>query len=221
MIFGSHQSTIATSQEEVDALVLSAAPRQGQWSEEDYLWLSNHASVLIEFTDGYIEVLPMPTDRHQSLLLLLYRLFFAAVELHGGKVLIAPMRLRIRPGKYREPDLLLVRSAHNVRRQDQFWTGADLVLEVVSHDKPERDLVEKCGDYAEGGIPEYWTSIRSTKRSRSCGCRMMPMSNMERLGAARRRHRRCWRVSLSALTLSLTRSRRGMPWSNIFFPLPI
>ncbi|MCS6938314.1 MAG: Uma2 family endonuclease [Roseiflexus sp.] len=155
-MFGSHQSTIATSQEEVDALVLSAAPRQGQWSEEDYLWLSNHASVLIEFTDGYIEVLPMPTDRHQSLLLLLYRLFFAAVELHGGKVLIAPMRLRIRPGKYREPDLLLVRSAHNVRRQDQFWTGADLVLEVVSHDTPERDLVEKCGDYAEGGIPEYW-----------------------------------------------------------------
>jgi len=152
----SHHSTIATSQEELDALVCSAAPRQGQWREEDYLWLSGHASALIEFTDGYIEVLPMPTDRHQSILLFLYRLFFAAIELQGGNVLVAPLRLRIRPGKYREPDLLLVRSARDTRRQEQFWTGADLVLEVVSHEKPERDLVEKRSDYAEGGIPEYW-----------------------------------------------------------------
>jgi Uncharacterized protein conserved in cyanobacteria len=30
------------------------------------------------------------------------------------------------------------------------------VLEVVSQEKPERDLVEKRSDYAEGAIPEYW-----------------------------------------------------------------
>lgn len=152
----SRQSMITASQEELEALVLDAAPRQGQWSEEDYLWLSERVSVLIELTDGSIEVLPMPTDRHQSILLFLYRLFFAAVELAGGKVLIAPLRLRIRSGKYREPDLLLVRSARDMRRQDRFWIGADLVLEVVSQDKPERDVVEKRHDYAEGGIPEYW-----------------------------------------------------------------
>lgn len=115
------QSMITASQEELEALVLDAAPRQGQWSEEDYLWLSERVSVLIELTDGSIEVLPMPTDRHQSILLFLYRLFFAAVELAGGKVLIAPLRLRIRSGKYREPDLLLVRSARDMRRQDRFW----------------------------------------------------------------------------------------------------
>lgn len=156
MTYSSHHSTIATSQEELESLALSAVPRQGRWSEEDCLWQSDCASVLVEFTDGYIEVLPIPTNRHQSILLFLYRLLFTAVELLGSKALIAPMRLRIRPGKYREPDLLLVRSAHDVRRQDQFWIGADLVLEVVGPDKPERDLVEKRGDYAEGGIPEYW-----------------------------------------------------------------
>jgi Uma2 family endonuclease len=43
-----------------------------------------------------------------------------------------------------------------MRRQDRFRIGADLVLKVVSHDKPERDLDEKRSDYAEGGIPEYW-----------------------------------------------------------------
>lgn len=151
-----HHSMITTCQGDLTALARSAEPRQGQWREENYLWLSSHASALIEFTDGYIEVLPMPTDRHQSILLFLYRLFFAAVELQGGKVLVAPLCLRIRPGKYREPDLLLVRSAHDARRQEQFWTGADLVLEVVNHEKHERDLVEKRSDYAEGVIPEYW-----------------------------------------------------------------
>ena len=66
------------------------------------------------------------------------------------------MRLRIRPGKFREPDLLLLLSAADPRWQNRFWLGADLALEVVSADKPERDLVEKRGDYGEGHVPEYW-----------------------------------------------------------------
>ena len=29
-------------------------------------------------------------------------------------------------------------------------------MEVVSEDNPERDLIDKRGDYAEAHIPEYW-----------------------------------------------------------------
>jgi Uma2 family endonuclease len=47
-------------------------------------------------------------------------------------------------------------AANDPRGQNRFWTGADLALEVVSEDKPERDLVDKRGDYAEAGVPEYW-----------------------------------------------------------------
>jgi Uma2 family endonuclease len=50
----------------------------------------------------------------------------------------------------------VLRSADDPRRQDRFWLGADLALEVVSEDKPERDLVDKRVDYAEGRVPEYW-----------------------------------------------------------------
>lgn len=64
--------------------------------------------------------------------------------------------MRLRPGKFREPDLVLFQDQADPRRSDRFWTGADLVLEVVSQDRPERDLVEKRADYAEAGIPEYW-----------------------------------------------------------------
>jgi hypothetical protein len=55
---------IGNSQEEIDDILLDLLPRQGHWSEEHYLWLTDHSTRLIEYTDGYLEVLPMPTDEH-------------------------------------------------------------------------------------------------------------------------------------------------------------
>src|SRR4029450_11005251 len=149
-------STVTATQEQVDALLRELLPAQGQWSEAAYLWLTDHTARLIEFTDGYLEVLPMPTDEHQTMVLLLYELLVAFVRPRGGKVLVAPLRLKIRDGKYRESDIVVVRSARDPRRQNRCWLGADLVVEVVSPDKPERDLIEKRHDYAEAQILEYW-----------------------------------------------------------------
>lgn len=131
-------------------------PPQGSWTEEQYLAFTDHSSRMIEFTDGFLEPLPMPTDKHQCILEFLYEAFAAFVRPRGGKVHLAVLRLRVRPGKFREPDLLLLRSARDPRRQDRFWTGADLVLEVVSSGKPHRDLIDKRGEYAEAVVPEYW-----------------------------------------------------------------
>jgi Uma2 family endonuclease len=131
-------------------------PPQGEWSEEEYLVLTDHRNRLVEFTDGFLEVLPMPTDEHQSLLQFLFLAFFQFFDAKGGKVHFAPLRLRIRSRKFREPDLLLLLSATDPRRHNRYWDGADLALEVVSEDKPERDLFDKRGDYAEANVPEYW-----------------------------------------------------------------
>jgi hypothetical protein len=35
-----------------------------------------------------------------------------------------------------------VRDANDPRRQNQYWLGADLVVEIVSPDDPERDTVD-------------------------------------------------------------------------------
>jgi Uma2 family endonuclease len=80
----------------------------------------------------------------------------AFVQPRGGKVLYAPLRLRIREGQFREPDLLLVLDANDPRRHNRYWLGADLVVEVVSPDDPERDTRVKRVEYAEAQIPEYW-----------------------------------------------------------------
>jgi len=131
-------------------------PPQGEWSEDQFLVLTDDSRRLIEFTDGFLEVLPMPTDHHQVILEFLFLALRQFIKPRGGKVLFAPLRLRIRPRKYREPDILLLQAASDPRRQNRFWTGADVAMEIVSADKPERDLVHKRTDYAEGGIQEYW-----------------------------------------------------------------
>jgi hypothetical protein len=51
---------------------------------------------------------------------------------------------------------LLLLSATDPRRGNRHWTGADLVLEVVSPDDPQRDLMRNRREYARAGIPEYW-----------------------------------------------------------------
>ncbi|HMA36090.1 MAG TPA: Uma2 family endonuclease [Chloroflexia bacterium] len=139
-----------------DDTILSLDPLQGLWTLEQYLRLTDQSHRLLEFTDGWLEVLPMPTDQHQVISRFLLFALYTLVQQIGGTVLYAPLRLQIRPGKFREPDLLLVRKAQDPRRQNAYWLGADLVVEIVSPDDPERDTQVKRGDYAEAGIPEYW-----------------------------------------------------------------
>ncbi len=147
---------IRTTQDQVDDLVLELLPAQGAWSEEQYLWLTDQSNRLIEFTDGYLEVLPVPTRKHQAISQVLFLALLTVVQSVGGRVFYAPLRLRIREGKYREPDLMLLLDANDPRNQERYWLGADLVVEVVSPDSPERDLVEKRRDYAEAGVAEDW-----------------------------------------------------------------
>ena len=137
-------------------LLCDLLPRQGAWSDDDYLWLTDHSRRLVEFTDGCIEALPMPTTSHQAILAFLHFLFRDWIRPRGGMVVEAPLRVRMREGKFREPDLAALLDRDDPRRQDRYWLGADLVVEVVSPDQPSRDLVDKRLDYAEAGIAEYW-----------------------------------------------------------------
>ncbi|GAB4212541.1 MAG: Uma2 family endonuclease [Roseiflexaceae bacterium] len=139
-----------------DGMQIDLDRLQGLWTEQQYLKLTDHTRSLLEFQSGSIEVLPMPTERHQAILAFLFDLLRTWLLPRGSKVRFAPLRLQIRKGTFREPDILLLLDAADPRRQDRFWLGADLVVEIVSPDDPERDTVTKRADYAEAGIPEYW-----------------------------------------------------------------
>jgi hypothetical protein len=47
--------------------LLDILDRQGSWTDEEYLTLTDHTTRLVEFTDGFLELLPMPTDYHQAM----------------------------------------------------------------------------------------------------------------------------------------------------------
>lgn len=134
-------------------------PDQGHWTERDYLELTAHQPRLVEWTDGSIEVLPVSKTSHQRLVAYLYSAMLAfAGPRRLGTVLFAPLRVRLRAGQYREPDLVFMLASHADRVGEEFWSGADLVMEVVSDD-PEsrrRDLEIKPREYAAAGIAEYW-----------------------------------------------------------------
>jgi Uma2 family endonuclease len=150
-----HPTTKHQDASELTWEIAQLFPAQGHWSEEEYLALdTNH---LIEFSHGQLEVLPMPTQSHQLLVIALFKLLDNFVRTRQlGTVLLAPMRVQLWQGKFREPDILFMRTEHDDRRSDSFWEGADLVMEVVSPDDPRRDRVTKRREYAQAEIPEYW-----------------------------------------------------------------
>jgi Uma2 family endonuclease len=134
-------------------------PEQGEWSEREYLELTDHTNRRIEFTDGRLEFLPMPTEVHEAIVQFLLLAVVGFVQKKDlGKVYCNGIRLRIRPRKIRLPDIIFLHKDHFHARHNQVWDGADLVMEVVS-DSPkdrERDYQEKLVDYAEAKIAEYW-----------------------------------------------------------------
>ena len=57
----------AVSQARVNGLVEEVLS-QGCRSDDDYLWLTDQTRRLVEFTDGYLEILPTPSRGRQGIL---------------------------------------------------------------------------------------------------------------------------------------------------------
>lgn len=136
--------------------LVTTFPQQGDWTEQEYL--EREFDGLVEYSDGVLEFLPIPNWLHQLIVDYLYSQLKNFVQARSlGMTAFAPLRIRVGPRRYREPDLLFIRK-EQFRGIDAPPDGADLVMEVVSDSKEdrERDLVTKRTEYAAAGIPEYW-----------------------------------------------------------------
>jgi Uma2 family endonuclease len=147
--------------------VATLYPEQGEWSEAAYLDLTDHANRRIEFTDGRLEFLAMPTEAHEAFVRFLFLALYDFVAKRKlGEVYSNGIRLRIRPSKIRLPDVIFLHKDHFHARHNRVWDGADVVMEVVSDDVKDRarDYQEKLADYAEAKIAEYWIIDPETQR---------------------------------------------------------
>ncbi|MDX1969882.1 MAG: Uma2 family endonuclease [Planctomycetaceae bacterium] len=133
-------------------------PRQGDWTEQDYLGLEQQG-VLIELVDGCLEFLPMPTLRHQRIVKYVAWLLDQYLKQQGmpGEIGMAPCPVRLWPGRVREPDVFYLLPEH-LAGPDEMPTGLALAVEVVSDggESRKRDLVDKRADYARAGVKESW-----------------------------------------------------------------
>jgi Uma2 family endonuclease len=130
-------------------------PPQGMWTEEEFFALPDNRH--IEFSDGRLEFLPMPTIYHQLIMQFLYEELNAFVQARRlGIVVITGYKVRVRRRKYCEPDVLFISAEHMSGIGKQFCKKVDLVMEVVSEENRPHDIKKKRGEYERAGIPEYW-----------------------------------------------------------------
>ena len=131
-------------------------PNQGHWPVEAYLALGT--SRLIEYDRGSLEFLPVPTRSHQQIVGFLWQLLKGFLQPIGGDAWFVPIRVRVADEKFREPDIVVFFDRDDPRAANEFFDGADLVMEVVSEGKEnrDRDYIQKRAEYQEAGISEYW-----------------------------------------------------------------
>jgi Uma2 family endonuclease len=137
-------------------------PYQGEWTEADYLTLPETNRV-VELSEGRLVVPDMPTDPHQLAVGELFAALRVFVRRHAaGYLRVAPLPVRLWPGKFREPDIVFLSREHGDRRGEQYWGVPDLVVEVISprteHSSgTERtDRREKFDEDPLAGVLEYW-----------------------------------------------------------------
>ena len=130
-------------------------PKQGEWTLEQFHELVEQDEDLrVEFAEGCLEFLPVPSKFHE----ILGNVLFAKLLLLLGprRVFFGGYELEAPNGSARFPDLLAARSEDSLGPKRA--TAADLVIEVVSPGRVQhdRDFRQKRTDYASAGVGEYW-----------------------------------------------------------------
>jgi len=111
-----------------------------------------------ELVRGEVHLTPSPTTKHQ---LVLARLHAALdrylTESHLGRVLFAPLDVRLTGDTALQPDLIFISKANAAIIQEDYIRGTpDLVVEILSPSTTAHDRATKAPIYAEAGVSEMW-----------------------------------------------------------------
>lgn len=137
--------------EDISRLVLKS---EG-FSVCDYLSLDG--PYFVEYLDGSLQVLPMPNAFHQAIAFVLANMLVSWSSSDPlARTKLGPFRVQLNDGAYREPDVCFMLGKHAARRHEQYWEGADLIVEIISQTNRDHDRVTKLREYAAAAIPEYW-----------------------------------------------------------------
>jgi Uma2 family endonuclease len=162
---------MSTKKPKVALCVAELFPPQGQWTEREYFSLPD-TNRYLELSEGRLIMPPHPTRSHQVAVEELYIRLRAFVHERGlGEVHIAPLPVRLWPGKIREPDIFFIAKEHAERIGEQVCGVPDLVVEVLSPATRETDRGEKFFEYAKAGVQRILArGTQRNARSKSIRC---------------------------------------------------
>lgn len=111
-----------------------------------------------ELWNGQLVMDPAPGLEHQRIVLQFAVTLRRHVrKAHLGEVFVSPFDMVLSPDTCLQPDVAFVSSQNAFRTVGRALQGpADLVAEVVSASKRQRDLNQKLLRYEAHGVKEYW-----------------------------------------------------------------
>ena len=131
---------------------LRAKPRK---TVEDYLKLPE--GTLAELIEGEILMSPSPKLLHQRIVSNIYAALRLWVKPKGlGLAIVSPLDVHLPSGDVVQPDVIFVSQANSGILKDWVRGAPDLLVEVLSPDRPERDRIIKRALYERNGVQEYW-----------------------------------------------------------------
>ena len=120
-------------------------------SVEEYLHTSYRPDC--DYIDGVVVERNLGRFDHSTMQMLM--LMALQSRANEWRVLVRPeLRLRIRPGKYRVPDVMVLPAV--VKHPPVIELPPLLCIEIVSPDDRLKDLIERAKDYRSLRVPETW-----------------------------------------------------------------
>jgi Uma2 family endonuclease len=146
-----------------------------QISEEQYLRSTFDPDA--EYVDGELRERPMGTYDHADWQQAIQRWFADHAKVWNIRV-VPELRIRIRPARYRIPDVSVLDRANVLEQVPPCPPIA--VFEVLSLEDTVLELNEKLDDYATMGIPQIWVVDPKTSVFRRYADKcLMPLSRFE------------------------------------------
>lgn len=111
-----------------------------------------------EIIDGELHVSPSPQRLHQQALFRLARILADHIEGQRlGEIFLAPFDVLLAESSVVEPDIVYVSNARrHIITEENIQGVPDLLIEVLSPNRPEVDTRGKRNLYARHGVPFYW-----------------------------------------------------------------
>jgi Uma2 family endonuclease len=139
--------------------------KQPRWTYERLCAELEETNQPCELWHGHLIMSPAPTPFHQLVALRLQDALYRWVGRRKlGVVLGAPSDVVLAPDLALQPDVLFIARARQSIIKTHIYGAPDLVMEVVSPDRPRRDYKDKKEQYEAHGVKEYWIVDPGRKR---------------------------------------------------------